>query len=377
MNAHNKKLPITTKQAQTDQQDLPANIPEKKQLATVFNRSFWGVIILFILITGSLYIIGTLNKNDEALELARNVQLISDESLEKMSPIMAKVYRKLDFMDYPDEFKQDVSDSVDKAFVPVYANVSKFADLHYSVKGAYVELFSYAAGDLERKIQDILFEEFNDSALASQINILLTDTLKSMAVQTAQKEIEVQGIPVQDQQVLKQIIDQTIKNQISNFRSAQIVGFGAAGAASGAALTKTFGGTAGIIAKRLSQKLATKMVTKFAVKKAGSVLTSVATGVAAGAAGGSVFPVVGTAVGGAIGAVIGWIGVDSAFVAADEYLNRDEFEKTLINLITEQKNQLKKQLLQQAIQIKAQLSKDAQTLIQGKSPAEILKETKP
>jgi len=350
---------------------LSHNSPKKSSLKKAFNIGFWGIILLFIVVYIFLFLYGTLNKDDKALEQARNYQLLSSESLQQISPIIAQSYQRLSVMDYPDELKQEISDAIDKAFIPVYANVSKFADIHYSVKGSYTELVAYASSNLTDAIQDTLFKGFDYSVLSSQINHHLINTLDLMASQSAQQEMENVQIPLQDKKVFNEIIHNTIKKQILGFRSVELIGYGAAGGAAPVV------GGAGIIAKRLANKIAVKLSSKMLTKLAAKKIASVAATTGVGALSGSSVPVVGTFLGGVLGAVVGWVTVDSAFIAVDEFINRDEFEQDLRDLITEQKNQLKADLMQQMEQIKKRLADVEIKFIKNKTPYQILKSSAP
>ena len=78
---------------------------------------------------------------------------------------------------------------------------------------------------------------------------------------------------------------------------------------------------------------------------------------------------VGTAAGGIIGATIGWFTMDAAFVTVDEWLNREEFELDLRNLITQQKNKIKQDMKREVNKIKEKLTLDERESLTGKTPS--------
>jgi len=355
-----------TNNLETKESDMMNEQP-KKLRSTLFQKTFGGTIIIFFIITMVVIILGAIHHSDNALKEAHNERVLSADSLKKITPVLGVVYRGIDTIAYPKSFQDDISHKVDEAFRPVYRNISKFADMHYSVIGEYTEIGLAATGDLASSIQTRLLHGFNEEKLSTDVGELIPNVLQQMMKELTRDEIKKRQIPVEEQQAFKQAIKQALEKHMTKFRMGMTLGGGVSGATGGAV-----GGIATVklmstmIARNLLVKLGVKLAAKLALKSG-----SAAGMAAAGATIGSVVPVTGTIVGGIVGAIVGWVAVDATFSSVDEWLNRDEFEADLRMEITQQKEIMKKQFIQYANDIKSKLSTSGKTSFAGKTPSDL------
>lgn len=217
----------------------------------------------------------------------------------------------------------DINLQVDKAFAPAYNNIEAFADAHYSVIGEYTELFLAATGQLEEKIQQILFEGLQQrlglawNQISKKFMDELADNFKADAEHHA-------------------AMDLVLDDMLGRFEASDLALKSSIAAGSGAAGV--------MISKTISAAIAKKLVAVSAAKTAGKTtakFAGTASFAGTGAIIGSFIPGAGTAAGGIIGGIVGWFLVDKAVVEVDEHYNRADFEKELAALIDEQKARVK------------------------------------
>ena len=342
----------------------PANYEKNKSL---FVKSFWMTIIVLFIITLLMLALSVINTPSNSLQDAANqraYEALSDELIAAMPTFVGEVMTKVADDPFP-KTEQKINESVDKAFSLAYQNIPKFADAHYSVVGEYVELGLGATGQLSSYIQKQLFSNLDSSLSEASTEVSKTFNIEIFEkVDFYSKEVT-QNIPITSAQKLslEKRLSSEIQTHISMLRDTGVIGAGAIGAMSGVATVK-------LIAANISRKLLIKLGAKYSAKLAAK---SASTGslAAAGAAIGSFIPGIGTAIGGIVGGIAGWVIADVAFVSVDEWINRDEFEQDLYNLITEQKNIIKTNLKHEVNKIKAMLASDEKGSVVGETPSSL------
>lgn len=227
-----------------------------------------------------------------------------------------------------------VARAIAEAYAPVYAAIPAFLDLHYSVRGEYLELgaavFGAAGEGLAERIlfQETGFEERLTRGLAAvraEADSLLADALARM-----RDEARSAFALSEDEDALwAEALTFTLDDAEARFSAA----FAAKGAFA-------VGGVAA--AKVAGKKAIGKAAAKLAMKTTGKAALA-ATGAGSGAAAGLVCgpfawicaPVAGAAVGTAV-----WFGTDKLVVEIDEALYRERFETELRTLIDASKAEL-------------------------------------
>jgi hypothetical protein len=230
-----------------------------------------------------------------------------------------------------------IDKQIDNAFAPVYENIGAFADAHYTVTGEYTELFYAAAGQLENRIEEILFEglqERLDVAVGHITAGFLDELEKNFG---AEHECSQDGVAKEKESECHAAMDIAIDDMLRRFEASDLALKGSmaiGGLAAGVLITKT-------ISAAIAKKLVAVTAAKATVKLSGT-----ATGAATGAAIGTILPGAGTAAGGIIGGIVGWFLVDKVVIEVDEYMHRDDFEKKVTAQIDEQKAQVKAEIRQ-------------------------------
>ena len=247
---------------------------------------------------------------------------------------------------------------VDEAFQPVYENIPRFTDRHYSVTGEYTELAYGAIGELENKINSTLFGGLEQrlvkagSATRSVFVEEFTNTAKKW-LQSSKADISKQQWPAFDA-----ALDMVLADTKSRFQLQETTVRGAASIAGGAVTVKAISST---MAKKMLATTSLKATGKVAAKSAAT-----AAGAAAGAGAGSVVPGIGTAIGGVLAGIVSWFTVDKVFVEMSEYLNRDDFEAKIHALVDENKSLIKAEM-------RKMIQHDIEN-VRGKTPLELIRE---
>lgn len=339
---------------------------EKAISNNLFSTYFWWTIIVFFIITLIMIALSLINSSSQSLEKAakkRAYQTLSDEVLAEIPKHVGEIMIKVSKDPLP-KTEQVINDSVDDAFSLVYKNIPKFADAHYSVVGEYVELGMSATGKLSSYLQKQLFSGLKSRlALASNkvgnsLNSEILEKIDSYAEEVTEKY----SISKDQKQAFEKQLSIELRKHLSMNRNAiSMGGGGVIGVLIGVTAVK-------LIAANLSKKLLIKLGVKYSTKLAAKS-ASTASMAAAGAAIGSFFPMVGTAIGGAIGGVVAWFTMDAVFVSVDEWLNRDDLELNLRNLINEQKNKIKQDMKSEVYKIKENLTFVEKDTLKDKTPS--------
>ena len=231
---------------------------------------------------------------------------------------------------------EQIGPLLDAAYQPVYATIPHYADYHYSVWGEYASLGGALLGNVEDKLQEVLF-----SGLGTRLGKVSADL--DIIFNTAfATELETRAATTNPTNInLGPLTRMAIDGTVSRMQVTAPVGTAAA-IGTGAAIKAA--------ATAMAQKVAAKLAIKAAAKTGGKWVAA-----AAGAGTGAVlcsWSGPGAGLCAAAGGVGAWIVADYGIVKLDEYWNRDEFEADLETMIDEQK-EAHRQALEQALAARA------------------------
>ena len=308
-----------------------------------FWLAFWGtIIILLIIYFSAVYKANEISKI-KATEDGKQVVLSAEiaEIWEKNSHSIFDVIGDELGSKVKSEIDTLIDETIDAVFTPVYGQIPKFVDFHYSVTGEYTELVDALSGEMGNRVQEILFKQVGFEAnLQNEFTAITNLSQEKISGAMGRVNANIQnkiGLSNDDMNILTKTLRLTIqdvKNRFSSLEYSTIRGVGVT-------LGLTAAGT--VLAKAMGKKLAVKVAAKTAVKtsaKAGGVLGG------AGAAAGVCVPggPVAAAACGFAGGVAAWFAVDKLIVEIDEHFNRDEFEQELRSMVDEQKQVIKNRL---------------------------------
>ena len=266
---------------------------------------------------------------------------------------------------------QNLRNEADSMFTRLETEaVNEYLDWYYSLPAEYLRLAKMLVGDLESYMVERLSETFQQPKWYQDFNEKLSRTLavteeaRTELRQLARDILSRNGLDSMpaDAQVartvsLDDILERTFPKDIIRLEDRSGVAGGAAGAssvASGVIAASTF---KKIILKKITTKVATKSVFKLAAKALMKPVASLGLKVSAGATGGaatggaigSIVPFVGTAIGATVGGVLGaltvGVAVDAALLQLEEALNRENFERDLVNAIQEARREFAQEYL--------------------------------
>ena len=312
-----------------------------------FWRGFWGAIVflLIIYISAVFKVNDTDNKNNKILLSADGKHVVlSDGILELYKQIMPTFFANIN-KELGEKVKSEIETLIDKkidaVFNPVYGQIPKFADFHFSVTGEYTEIIAALSGDMSNRVLDVLFKEVgferNLQNELDEINRLSKDKV-SGAVKRINDDFQSKmELGNDDMNLLTKTLHLTDQDLRNRFYSREFSTIKGADVVMGISVTGT------VLAKVMGKKLATKVAAKTAIKasaKGGSILGGAGGGALTCAVGGPVA----SALCGLLGAAVVWFAVDKVIIEIDEYFNRDYFEQELRNLVDEQKQEIKKGL---------------------------------
>jgi hypothetical protein len=265
-----------------------------------------------------------------------------------------------------ERLKAQIDAKVDAAFAPVYGQIPKFAEFHYSVVGEYAELLAVLVGSGAASLQRILFDEVNLDARLDTATNEVGDAFQAILGEALTKvRSKLEGAPnltADDLKLLSGALKLTEADVRARF-SNELTALRAGGA--GAAGVVVAGKAA---AKKSAAVLAKKVGAKAAAKAAAKAITPGAAG-AGGAAACSWLGPLGAGVCGVGAAVVAWFATDAVIIAIDELYNRDEFETEIRQLVDEQKRSIKDGLTQNYNQLLDAVSRDIDRKIQATTPA--------
>ncbi len=307
----------------------------------IFEKIFWFTIAIFVVLLIVLQILASKNRvllqNQEQKEpvsqkllkeVVREIEVIVDskqilENLENSKNI--NIIHK-DYQSRLLHLDSVIDLNIDKAFLHVENNVDGFLDFHYSVVGEYIELGAAATGEIAKTIQDKLFGEdfpiYIEAAsqiISDEYKQSVTKHLKTidyLATQDVDRELNSKIL-----QTLQSELDKNLDIQKTKLGTFLAVGVGAK--------------VINIIAVKLAAKAGSKLVAKGAIKMGAKVTASAGAATAGGVCGPLVW------ICAPVAATLAWFGTDAVIIAGDEYLNREEFKKEILNTINEQKMAIK------------------------------------
>ena len=227
------------------------------------------------------------------------------------------------------ETKEYSKNYIDKYYDTMIRNTDSFLDDYYSLLGQYKQIAKTIIGDAEEYMQELFIKHLTKDLPEYNINFSNPEFENILAKNKfyAKDCITIEETTFDEIELRTQndiIADVTAKDDYHTLGP----GFGAvSGSLIGMTMAK--------VTVSAGWKGATVLLTKFAIGTAAKPFGAAA-GAAAGAAFGSFIPGIGTAlgaVGGTIIGIIGGIGVDKAVTEADEYINREDFKKEIINAI--------------------------------------------
>lgn len=302
---------------------------------------FWAAFWLTILALLAVYVYARLEQSRIVVDAQGKVSL-TEEFIQTYEENLPEILGRQNqhMIEAGTNINAIINERVDLAFKPVYEQIPKVADFHYSVVGEYTELMAALTGDLTGTLNRMLFQEtgFTDrlnqniGTIEKQAKPLITEALQKMNTDL-QKQL---GLSDKELGAMAKIATLSIEDAESRF-SASYNAIRASGATVGASAVGA------MVAKTLGKKLAGKIGGKMAGKTALKA-TGIGSGATSGAVVGASLGPAGAIVGGLVGGLVAWVATDKVIVEIDEYFNRDEFSQEITNSLDQEKQRLKKQL---------------------------------
>jgi len=300
-----------------------------------FERIFWITIGILMLSYTTLVLLAHFNTEKKSKKITQKIkkpiiskwitQLIPSDKMEK------NIIENIDYLHQNLELEkvkvvQTINSEFDKLFENVDTNVDNFLDFHYSIVGEYTELTTMVAGDIEEKISEKLFGA-NFSNQIERTSLLIDEKYRNSISKhfkvinnTASKDIDLD-------------LNEGTLNKLNEDIGLRI---------------STQEGKIGIILsarlapqviKVIAAKLATKTIAKVAAKGAAKTTAKFAASGTAATVGLTCGPFAWIC--SPVAAGVAWFGTDAVVIAGDEYLNREEFKKEILNSLNEQRDLLK------------------------------------
>jgi hypothetical protein len=268
----------------------------------------------------------------------------------------------------PAELQAQIDARIDEAYTPVYNQIPKLADFHYSLRGEYTELLAVLANKGASKLTEILFDEVNLSEKLNNSAGKIDESFRNILGQALGKiRTNLQtsaNFTAGEISLLTGALKLSLADTEARF-STQLTALRAGGATIAAAM---------VLSKATGQKAAAVLAEKIAAKAAMKAGAKVAAPGAAGASAALLCswggPLTMTVCGaGAAGAA--WLAADEAIIVLDEYYNREAFEADMRKLIDEQKAEVKSGFQKNYGALLAAVSNDYKTRLKNVStPAE-------
>ena len=330
---------------------------------------FWSFFWLSLLLFFAIYLYAELRVEKLRMDAQGRLSLapyLSPRWDQVIGELLEQQHLRLDGITRT-EIAARIETEIDGAFSPVYAQIPKLADVHYSLLGEYAELSAAAFGRLQDRIGEILFQEVDfQGRLREAMQRIFTrsqaqiDQVLAQLSQQIGARMNFDGAEIHLLDRALQISLTELETRFENF-SLELRGAGAAGGAvAGALVVKA-------MAKKLGGKLAGKAAIKVGVKAA-----SLGGGAALGAAAGSFVPGLGTALGGILGAVLVWVATDKAVIEIDEYWNREAFEREIRTLLDEEKRRIKEKLQQAYGRYLSQIDAETRSSLEKVRPLDFM-----
>lgn len=298
-------------------------------------KYFWNTILFFIVVSFVLLVAvfikqnnqenTTNSKNPSKTAITSNiVEIFSDEikqNLKNKAPLILE-----NFEATKDNINYIINSNLDGFFNTIIdENLDSYLDFHYSVKGEYIQLFSMALGDINKLINEKLLGNNFNNKLNLVSNNIIEESYKSIEnhlnftknLATTEVDLKLNQNSLSN---LSEKIENNLKQNLVNTKATLITS---------------------AVATKLAISIATKVSAKVAAKTTAKMSAKLATSSTAATSGVLCGPAV--AICGTIAGIVTWFGTDAVVISADEYLNKDEFRKEIIDSLNEAKEELKVQ----------------------------------
>ncbi len=218
-----------------------------------------------------------------------------------------------------------IDKQIEKSFSVAYDNIDTFLDYHYSVIGEYSELIASATGSIAQDVKENLFgNEFISNMKKSQT--LINDTYIEN-IRAHITEIDKQATKGISRSLNSDILTK-LTSDIENRFSAQYIKLGSIIVA----------GTSIKVVSLVSAKIAAKSGGKLAAKLAAKTTLKTASAGTAAVAGAACGPFVWVC--SPVAGLAAWFGTDAIIISGDEYFNRDDFKREIVQMLDKQKIEL-------------------------------------
>lgn len=314
-------------------------IPATIYLIIRFWSFFWKTTVTLTILV-CLFFLGTtyfpLIQNFGAISVNDNNQIvITKDILSKLNGVLPEHIQNINFTlnDVGHKIDRTIDEKIDKLFEPVYGQIPKYADNHYSLLGSYDEALKTLTNDLEKNIYDKLFgtvnfnENYNDctnnifdifsSKIDNAVNNIHENLKESLGLTDYQIKLFDKAIDYSIDEIKDRIMKSIFNTINSKYKIPKFV-----------------------IHYKAFKNLVTKLVKKVFTRSAGGII--------------------GKTVGGGVAGVAGAIMSDVIIIKLDEHFYRDEFESELRTMVSGIKEEIKynlKDMYTQALQEQSEIIK--------------------
>jgi len=289
-------------------------------------RIFWWSIGVFFIIFITLTILASRNTPPKDIVVKPPVinawmqKIVSSNIVvENLSKNQQKILSSLNTQMY--NTYSSIDEEVDNLFRPIYHNIDRFLDYHYSIIGEYSELGAMAMGNLEKMITDkLLGDEFVQKVDEASISI---DNQYRINLKQHLSIVDRYATDGVDADINNKALDR-LKSDIDANMLQQEIKLGVVG---------------GAIAIKITAIIVAKTTAKGVAKASGKLATKSAaasTGALAGLGCGPLAWLCSPIAAGAL-----WVATDGVVVSGDEYLNRAQFRLEIIRALDDSKRSLK------------------------------------
>lgn len=304
---------------------------------------FWIFFCITIISMGIVYFIAI--NQVENIKIDQNGKIVVTEKFIKhFEKSLPQNYQYIDrniAVNAKNSIDVIINEEIDRVFEPVYNQISKFSDFHYSLSGEYTEIATALAGRISESVKNYLFDSIGfDNKLEVGVNNIIqkSNDVFSKAIDTTHNDIEKElNLNSKEFSLLsKSFMEISIDDMQKRFSNYIVDGIRTGGIVTGAG--------AGVAGALIAKKVGAKVAAKIAIKIAAKLGIKVAGGAGTAATGtyiGSFFGPIGTAIGGIVGGVAGWVITDKIIVEIDQYINEEDFKDDLRQLISQQKQEMK------------------------------------
>ncbi len=321
---------------------------------TKFEKYFWFSIVI-LLVSFILLNIFAFYHNNQSDNLNSQTSSIfgsllteivnSDQLNQNLQTASTQI--KQNFNKELKALNQEIDQEINPIFDTIINNnLENFLDFHYSVLGEYTELGAMATGNIAKTIEKRLL----GSDFITKIS-LSTEKLDSLYKDKIQNhlsyinQLALQGVDRELNNISLTKLNHDIKRNL-NIQSGKV------GVILATAMAVKI---SQLIIAKISAKTLTSIAAKTTLKGSGKMAAASTAALAGSVCGG-----VGAIVCSPLFAAVTWFSVDVAFIASDEYLNRDNFKKEITMLLHQQQEQLKQDYKKHYAQSFSQVSRNIQ-----------------